>query len=92
MGTCRHAVCLSLSHLGHLGFVMLVLAAALVQFILSDDDFKDGTSPEADPPRPAAVDMPPSSYLSGGFDRRKMLQPSFGQTFKAKRVGACQEE
>eukprot|EP00960_Hanusia_phi_P003433 101142-Hanusia_phi.AAC.1 len=31
--------------------------------------------------------IPESDCSVGGFDKRKMLQPHFGQTFKFKRVG-----
>ncbi|EKX50876.1 hypothetical protein GUITHDRAFT_103463 [Guillardia theta CCMP2712] len=86
-----HVLSVSLSRLVHLGFVVLVLAAALVQLVLADD-LEEATRPQPDSARPAAADPPACGYTSGGFDRRKMLQPSFGQTFKAKRVGACMRE
>ena len=86
-----HVLSVALGRLGHLGFVVLVLAAALVQLVLADD-LEEATRPQPDSARPAVADPPACGYTSGGFDRRKLLQPSFGQTFKAKRVGACMRE
>ena len=64
------------------------LVSGLV-WLLQDDDLDSPVTLDSRLALPSAprLDLLPAACQAGGFDRRRLLQPHFGQTFKVKRVG-----
>jgi len=92
MLSCR-ALLLSRFYLGLVGCFLARLTVALVSglvWLLQDDDDDDqAASPDLCSDAPAELsELPAAAKSLSGFDKRALLQPHFGQTFKVKRVGA----
>ncbi|EKX34500.1 hypothetical protein GUITHDRAFT_119337 [Guillardia theta CCMP2712] len=60
---------------------------AAILWLLEDDSELAHALSLREQPETQAPAVVSTGGATGGFDRRKMLEPHFGQTFKVKRVG-----